>query len=112
MIHRLGIQSKYYGYIKNGTKRIELRLYDEKRQKIKIGDIIEFHQDGGQEFQAKVLGLLRYGAFEHLLNDFDTSVLADATMTKQELLDVLGKFYTPEKQKEYGVIGFRIEPIK
>ena len=44
MIHRLGIQPKYFDYIKNGTKRIELRLYDEKRQKIAIGDTIEFHQ--------------------------------------------------------------------
>ena len=28
--------------IKNGTKTIELRLYDEKRRKIKIGDTICF----------------------------------------------------------------------
>ena len=28
--------------IKNGTKTIEFRLYDEKRKKVKIGDKIEF----------------------------------------------------------------------
>lgn len=32
-------------------------------------------------------------------------------MTKQELLNVLGKFYTPEKQKQYGVVGICIEKI-
>ena len=30
-------------------------------------------------------------------------------MTKQELLDILCEFYTPEKQNEFGVIGIRIE---
>ena len=30
--------------IKSGAKTIELRLYDEKRKKIKAGDIIEFLQ--------------------------------------------------------------------
>ena len=40
MEHILKLQPKYFEYIKNGTKRIELRLYDEKRQKIAIGDTI------------------------------------------------------------------------
>lgn len=30
---------------------------------------------------------------------------------KQELLSVLEEFYTPEKQKQYGVVGIRIEKI-
>ena len=38
-------------------------------------------------------------------------MMADKSMTKQELLDVLEEFYTPEKQKEYGVLGIRIEKI-
>ena len=31
MKHEMGLQSKYFDYIKDGTKRIELRLFDEKR---------------------------------------------------------------------------------
>ncbi len=38
MKHEMKLQQKYYDFIKNGTKRIEIRLFDEKRQKIKIGD--------------------------------------------------------------------------
>ena len=44
MKHEMGLQSKYFDYIKNDTKRIELRLFDEKRQKIRLGDIIECAQ--------------------------------------------------------------------
>ena len=42
MEHILKLQPKYFDYINKGTKRIELRLYDEKRQKIAIGDTIIF----------------------------------------------------------------------
>ena len=44
MKHEMGLRPKYFDYIKNGTKRIELRLFDEKRQKIRLGDIIECAQ--------------------------------------------------------------------
>ena len=40
--HLMNLQPKYFDFIKDGTKRIELRLYDEKRRQIQLGDIIEF----------------------------------------------------------------------
>lgn len=107
--HQMNLQSKYFDFIKNGTKRIELRLYDEKRQQIKLGDSIEFSKSENEKFKAKVIGLLRYETFSDLFNDFDISVLADQFMTKQELLNVLQEFYTPEKQAQYGVLGIRLE---
>ena len=109
MKHEMGLQPKYFDYIKNGTKRIELRLFDEKRQKIKLGDIIEFTNPDGEMLVVKVVGLLRYESFEDLFKDFNISILADASMTKQELLDVLNGFYPLEKQNEMGVVGIRVE---
>ena len=107
----MNLQPKYFDFIKGGTKRIELRLYDEKRQSIQLGDIIEFAKSDDEKFKAEVVGLLRYNSFADLLEDFDISILADASMTKQELLEVLGEFYVEEKQAEFGVIGIRIKLI-
>ena len=42
MKHILKLQPRYYESMKNGVKQIELRLFDEKRKNIKIGDEIEF----------------------------------------------------------------------
>lgn len=112
MLHQLNLQSRYYDYIKSGTKRIELRLYDEKRQQIKIGDFIEFSKSENEKFQAKVIGLLRYDTFENLFKDFNIEILADRSMTKDELLEVLGEFYTPERQAQFGVVGIRVELIE
>ena len=113
MEHEMKLQLEYYNFILNGTKRIEIRLYDEKRQQIKIGDIIKFLKEPelNDSFNAKVVGLLRYNSFEEMFKDFDISILSDESMTKDELISVLEQFYTKEKQEKYGVLGIRIELI-
>ena len=107
------LQPKYYNFILNGTKRIEIRLYDEKRQQIKIGDTIKFLKEPelNESFNTKVIGLLRYKSFKEMFRDFDISVLSDKSMTKEELIGVLEQFYTKKKKKKYGVLGIRIELI-
>lgn len=114
MEHELKLQPRYYEYILNGSKDIEIRLYDEKRQKINIGDTIIFKKEPelNESFKVKVVGLLRYENFDSLFNDFIIDRLADRSMSKSELLEELEKFYTKEKQKEYGVLGIRIEKVR
>jgi len=73
-MHEMKLRPKYYDFILNGTKRIEIRLNDEKRQKISLGDKIRFHKDPGaleEYFDATVIGLLRYNTFEELFKDKD-----------------------------------------
>ena len=106
--HKMNLQSKYFDFIKNGTKRIELRLYDEKRRRIQLGDTVEFSKSENEKLKVEVVGLLRYKSFKDLFEDFDISILADASMTKEELLGVLNEFYTLEMQAEYGVLGIRL----
>ena len=107
------LQPEYYNFILNGTKRIEIRLFDEKRQQIKIGDTIKFLKEPElkESFNAKVIALLRYNSFDDMFKDFDISILSDKSMTKEELLGILEQFYTKEKQKRYGVLGIMIELI-
>ena len=54
----------------NGSKRIEIRLFDEKRRIIKIGDTIKFLKEPELEesFEVKVVDLLRYDSFEDMFN--------------------------------------------
>ena len=42
MRHTMKLKEDPFERMKNGTKTIEFRLYDEKRRKIKVGDEIEF----------------------------------------------------------------------
>jgi ASC-1-like (ASCH) protein len=111
MTHILKLQPKYFESVKNGIKVIELRLLDEKRQKIKIGDEIEFKKEPNLEESiiVKVKGLLLYKTFEELIEDYPLEWLSDNTTTKEELIEILNTFYSKEEQEKYGVIGIRIE---
>ncbi len=57
MIHKMKLQSKYFDFMFIGTKRIEIRLNDLKRQIIKIGDIIEFERfsELNESFKTRVV---------------------------------------------------------
>ena len=58
--------------IKNGSKTIELRLYDEKRQMINVGDTITFeNRSDGDKIKVKVIALHKYPNFEELYKHFD-----------------------------------------
>lgn len=114
MYHEMNLQDRPFEFIKNGTKRIELRLLDEKRSQIKVGDIIDFNKgiERTEHLKTKVVDLIKYNTFEELMNDYDVELLADKSVTKKELLEELEKYYSKEKQKEYGVVGIKIELCK
>ena len=110
-VHEMKLQDKYFDYILYGTKRIELRLNDEKRSKIKVGDKIRFLKMSNltDELIVDVEELLKYSSFDELFKDYDISILSDKSMTKKELKKVLEEFYTKEMQDKYGVLGIKIK---
>ena len=109
MIHTMKVQTKYYNLLKSGQKTIELRLFDEKRQKIKVEDEIIFSDlsNPNDNFKAIVSNLHRAESFDALCHII--SPIQAGFFTKQDLIDVLQEFYTPEDQQKFGVIGIEIK---
>lgn len=68
MLHKMKLNESPFERIKNGTKTIEFRLYDEKRQQIKIGDQIEFSKlpDLQEKLLVDVIDLYKEDTFEYL----------------------------------------------
>ena len=110
-MHHMKVQTKYYNLLKSGKKVVELRLFDEKRQQIKIGDEIAFSNlsDTNDSFVAQVINLHRAESFNKLCQII-TPAQAGFT-SKEELITVLQEFYTPDSQKKYGVLGIEIQKI-
>lgn len=109
--HKMKLESKSFDCILNGTKRIELRLNDIKRQKVKVGDTIKFYElpDLTKTIEVEVIGLLKYNNFTNLLNDFDPLLLFDKSINKEELNNLLNKFYSKVEQAKYEALGIRIK---
>jgi beta-fructofuranosidase len=95
--------------IKNGEKTIELRLYDEKRRKIKVGDTILFKSGVGQ-LTATVKALHIFRSFEELYAALPLDkcgYAADETATASP--DDMLEYYNKEQIEKYGVVGIEIE---
>lgn len=114
MKHFMKLQSRPFEAIANGSKTIELRLFDEKRQQVKIGDEIEFTELSGSKrtLLTKVVALHRFSNFEELYKSlplekcgYDVETVKDAKSTDMDA------YYSPEEQKLYGVIGIEIDLI-
>ena len=109
MTHNMKLNDRPFEMIKSGAKTIELRLYDEKRRKIKVGDTICF-KSGKERLTAIVKALHIFHSFEEL---YAALPLDKCGYTANELAtaspDDMLEYYTKEQIEKYGVVGIIIE---
>ena len=100
-----------FGRLQEGVKKIELRLFDEKRQLLGLGDEIEFVRLAAPEekVRVEVVGLLRYRTFAELIDDVPASFLGYEDTEKDYLKSSMYEIYTPEDEANYGVLGIRMK---
>ena len=111
MTHSMQLQPSPFEMIRDGTKTIELRLLDEKRKKIRIGDTIVFTNTESKEtIEVRVLDLLVFDSFETL---YSRLPLLECGYTKDDVgtasPDDMNAYYPEELQRKYGVVGIKVE---
>lgn len=112
MTHNMKLNDRPFEMIKNGEKTVELRLYDEKRSKIKVGDTICF-KSKKDKLPATVKALYLFRNFEEL---YAALPLDKCGYTADELATALPddmlEYYSKEQIEKYGVVGIEIEVNK
>lgn len=109
MNHKMNLKNRPFEMIKNGKKTVELRLYDGKRRKVKVGDTILFCS-GREELTATVKALHIFRNFEELYAALPLDkcgYTADETATASP--DDMLEYYSKEQIEKYGVVGIEIE---
>ncbi len=112
MKHEMKLNNGPYMNIKNGTKTIELRLNDEKRQLLKIKDLIEFtNRETLEQMLVEIENLHHYSSFEELYKHFDKESMG---YKEDEIANPkdMEEYYSKEEQEKYGVLGIEIKKIK
>ena len=106
MLHKMKLNENPFERIKNGTKTIEFRLFDEKRQKIKVGDQIEFSKlpNLQEKLLVDVVELYREDTFKDLFRKLYTDEEKIKRKTK-----AMYEIYSSEKEQKYGVLGIKIK---
>lgn len=108
MVHKMNLWNESFKKIKNKTKTIEMRLCDEKRSLISVGDIIEFTNTKTSEIlECIVTNLYKYKNFDELYKHHSKMSIGYLENEIANPDDMLA-YYSIEKIEKYGVVGIEI----
>ena len=110
MIHYMNLVPSAFKKIADGSKTIELRLNDEKRQQINVEDTVVFNCNSTKDIiTAQVSGLHKFSDFEELYKalplekcGYTVAELDTAHYTDME------QYYTKEQIEKYGALGIEL----
>lgn len=97
----------------NGEKTVEIRLNDSKRQRLQAGDTVQFvcTADETRHIRTEIVAVHLFDSFKDLYN----SPLKDATgagdMDLQQFVDCMHGYYSPEKERQFGVCALQLKII-
>ena len=107
-MHEMSLRQEPFEKIKSGEKRIELRLMDEKRRKLRVGDTVVFRcTESGETVRVRVLGLHAYQNFDEVTDDFSDRDIGFEGR-KKRLGELMHAYYSDEDVRKYGVLAIRI----
>ena len=112
MHHDMSLRPGPFAKIADGSKRYELRLQDEKRKLIAVGDTITFTcTEDERRVHVRVTALLPFADFAALYAALPMDECGYAPDEDADPRD-MEAYYPPEKQAKYGVLAIGIERIR
>ena len=107
-VHNMRLHLSPFEKIRNGTKTIEIRLDDEKRQLIRIGDQVKFssRESPEQTVVTEVTGLDTFSSFKEAYAGYPSSEYVAETSGGWE---GMYRFYTQDEERKYGVLAIRVK---
>ena len=99
--------------IKNGTKTIEVRLNDEKRSKLHVGEEIRFTDLKTDEtVVTEILGLEQFASFKDLFRKYSGVIIGSP---EDESIDELDRenqeIYSRKMEEKYGALAIKIRLV-
>jgi ASC-1-like (ASCH) protein len=116
-IHESKLQSPYYEYIRDEIKIYEMRVYDEKRQKMQVGDIWYFTHSENKDLpilKTVIRKIDIYESFEQAIHNSDVSTLLPQIESVDEAIRIYEGFDNENYKigaKTYGVVKFMIQKL-
>ena len=107
------LDADVFEVVKKGIKNVEVRVNDEKRRKMKVGDEIIFLKRPLEQEKiiTKIIGLKTFDNFNELVKEYSIERLYLNTYSKEEFVKLLGRFYSEEEQNKFGVVAIEFEVI-
>lgn len=105
------LDSDIFDIIVNKDKDVEIRLNDEKRRNLNIGDTLVFlkRPDDIESISATVTNLVYFDSFLEVVNYYDMKRIYLEDTTKDEYINLMKRFYNDEEVEKYGVVAIEFE---
>ena len=111
MEHILNLHKSPFDLIKSGKKTVEMRLNDEKRSKIKVGDTIKFiSREDLSTLIVEVINIESYPTFNELYMKVDNRLLGYDSSKGNDPKD-MNQYYSNDLINHYGVLAIYIRLI-
>ena len=108
MIHYMKLSGEPFDKTAEGKKKIELRLFDEKRKKISVGDMLVFRNNENLDLiTATVKALHTFPDFTELYKSLPLTLCGSAEGEEAEPSD-MERYYTKEDINKYGAVGIEL----
>jgi len=113
-MHQMKLYNDPFCRIKSGEKTIELRLYDEKRRDVNVGDEITFTNiDTGEQVITKCNALYTADSFVELFSVLKNTEKMGVKHNEspEDMSEQMREYYSIENEEKYGVVGIEIEVL-
>lgn len=107
--HCSGLKELYFNMVKSGEKIYELRVHDEKRQNINVGDdyVFGLEPERNQMVRKKIKNKLLFKNFSEASDKLDFKKVGFSS--REEMKIVYNAIYSKEEQEKFGVVAFELE---
>jgi ASC-1-like (ASCH) protein len=111
MDHKMGLYGEYFEAIKEGKKKVEVRLNDEKRREISVGDIIEFTKlpEQDDKIQVEVTELEEYATFQEMYEEIPFTAFGCEGWSMAEMLKGTYEIFSKKQEDTWGTLAIRVD---
>jgi ASC-1-like (ASCH) protein len=101
------LSEPHFTNTKNNKKTVEIRIYDDKRKKLKINDIITFkNSENNKSFKRKIKNIKVFNSFEKAIKYAKLKNCLPGIKTYKEAIKLYHSFPNYKKlEKKFGVIA-------
>lgn len=107
--HYMNLYPEPFILIKNKAKTVEMRLYDEKRKLLNVGDLIVFvNTETKEELITEITNLRRFNSFDELYAKYKKTEIG---YKEDEIANPkdMNQYYSEEAINKYGVLAIEMQ---
>lgn len=107
------LSSEHFDKVKSGSKTYEVRLYDENRQKIGVGDNIIFKREPDllDGVIVRVVDVKKFDTFEQMASILSLQSIGFDGKNASQVSKYFLKMYSKSDEQKYGVVAFKFELV-